>query len=302
MIKGLFRFVLIVFGVLFAIILVFFLWFRWANHTNGTIVSSGTERSYLLYVPDSYDAAAPTPLVITLHGFAQWPAHQMGLSHWNELADEYGFIVVYPEGRKFPLRWQAGSANSTPGGIQEDIQFISDLIDTLQAEYNIDPARIFTNGMSNGAGMTFVLSCELSERIAAMGLVAGAYAYPWEVCAPARQTPAMVFHGTEDQIVPFGGSIEPSAQMVLPDIPSWVGELAGRNGCSETVSKEAVSSDVSALLYQDCTEDVVFYTIQGGGHTWPGGEGLPYWLTGYTSMQIDATRMLWDFFQVHPLE
>ena len=83
--------------------------FSIVDKTNGSIVSSGLERTYLLYVPASYDPSAPTPLVISLHGFVEWPAHQMQISGWNELADEHGFIVVYPSGTKFPRRWQAGS-------------------------------------------------------------------------------------------------------------------------------------------------------------------------------------------------
>ena len=72
------------------------------NRTNGKIVSSGIVRKYLLYVPESYNPTTPTPLVISMHGFAEWPAHQMRISHWNDVADEYGFIVVYPSGTQGP--------------------------------------------------------------------------------------------------------------------------------------------------------------------------------------------------------
>ena len=69
------------------------------DRTNGTILSSGVERRYLLYVPSTYDRAKPTPLVISLHGVAVWPAQQMHMTHWNRLADEFGFIVAYPAAR-----------------------------------------------------------------------------------------------------------------------------------------------------------------------------------------------------------
>ena len=85
------------------------------NRTNGTIVSSGERRSYLLYVPRTYDPSTPTPLVISLHGYSEWPAHQMQMTHWNDLAGQYGFIVVYPSGTRFPKRWRAaGKRRSTP--------------------------------------------------------------------------------------------------------------------------------------------------------------------------------------------
>src|SRR5207244_13253693 len=75
------------------------------DRTNGSIVSSGKPRSYLLYVPPSYDRTKPTPLVISMHGAAGWPAQQMNLSGWNRLAESQGFIVVYPSGSDVPKIW-----------------------------------------------------------------------------------------------------------------------------------------------------------------------------------------------------
>ncbi|PYR36837.1 MAG: hypothetical protein DMF90_08820, partial [Acidobacteria bacterium] len=69
------------------------------NRTNGTLTTSaGQTREYILYVPKSYDRAKPAPLVISIHGAANWPSFQMNLSQWNSLADEHGFIVAYPAG------------------------------------------------------------------------------------------------------------------------------------------------------------------------------------------------------------
>src|SRR5207244_6421187 len=75
------------------------------DRTNGTVVSSGKPRSYLLYVPQSYDRAKPTPLVISMHGAAGWPAQQRNLSGWNRLAESQGFIVVYQSGRDVQKIW-----------------------------------------------------------------------------------------------------------------------------------------------------------------------------------------------------
>ncbi len=273
--------------------------FRLANRTNGSLVSSGKRRRYLLYVPKSYNPAIPAPLVITIHGFAQYPAHQMGLTRWNELANEHGFLVVYPAGTGFPLRWHAGGRFGA--GVAAEVRFFSDLIDKLQAEYNIDPSRIYANGLSNGGGMTFVLSCELSERIAAAGLVASAHQYPWDACRPARPVPTIVFHGTADPIVPFAGGRSGGPGLPFPAIPEWVEVLA--RSCGSTGTPEPLPSRgaVSGVAYTHGAADVVFYTIAGGGHTWPGGQELPRWLTGPTSQDIDATRVMWDFFTAHPL-
>ncbi len=287
---------LIFLGLLMVLILSAWIVFKVQDRTNGTMVSSGEKRAYLLYVPKSYDPAQPTPLVITIHGFAQWPAHQMHISRWNDLAEEYGFIVAYPSGTRFPKRWRV-NAMQDPSA---DIQFISDLIDRLQADYNIDATRIFANGLSNGGGMTFQLACAMADRIAATGIVAGALSTSWENCRPGRPVPLMIFHGTADPIVPYGGG---SFRRVgkFPPIPEWVAALARRNGCQEAACPIPPVGAVSGVEYTGCAADVIFYTVQGGGHTWPGGNKIPAWIAGPTNMDVDATRMFWEFFQNHPL-
>jgi poly(3-hydroxybutyrate) depolymerase len=175
--------------------------YRLSDRTNGRLRVGEETRRYLLYVPPTYDPARPTPLVISMHGFSQWPAHQSRLTHWNTLADEYGFIVVHPSGTGFPKRWLAAD----PRADNPDVAFLAALIDQLEREYNIDPQRIYVNGLSNGGGMSFALACQLADRVAAFGSVAGAYLYPWEACQPARPVPAILFHGDADPIVPYQG-------------------------------------------------------------------------------------------------
>lgn len=296
---------LILFGVALALLLAAVIGFRLLNRTNGALVSSGVKRTYLLHVPEAYDPALPTPLVISIHGYAEWPAHQMQISHWNDLADQYGFIVVYPAGTDFPMRWRMSRQKHQDlrqGGTNPDLTFISDLIDQLEGQYNIDPARIHANGLSNGGGMSFVLSCELSERIASVGMVSGAYLLPWDECRPARKLPMIVFHGTADGVVPYYGGPSRSFNLPFPDIPKWVETAARRNGCAEHPTDLPASGDVSGVRFTDCEADVVFYTITGGGHAWPGGEPMPEIIVGYTTQDIDASRTMWEFFDGHPLK
>ncbi len=278
--------------------------FSIANKTTGQIISSGEEREYLLYVPENYDPSVPTPLIIVIHGFAQWPAHQAYVSRWNELADEQGFIVVYPSGTEYPKRWRAGGNNLGDGTLSIDTQFIADLIDKLRQQYNIDPARIYANGLSNGGGMSFLLSCELSDRIAAIGTVAGAYLYQFEECTRERPVPLIAFHGTADPIVPYLGGPSGSFDIPFPNIPAWVKGYAALNQCApQPEILPSSGNDISAKRYTGCREDseVIFYSVAGGGHTWPGGNPIPRIIAGRTSKSVDATRMMWEFFQAHPL-
>jgi len=278
--------------VLAAIILVII------NRQDGEVITSGEVRKYLLHVPDGYDPDIPTPLVISIHGFAEWPAHQMNLSHWNDLADQENFIVVYPRGTSFPLRWRTNGL----GESMLDVQFISDLIDQLQEEYNIDPQRIYANGLSNGGGMSFQLACKLSDRIAAFGGVAGAYVLAWENCETERTVPAIIFHGTADPIVPFEGGPSESFEVPFPNITEWVQQMAEKNGCDLTPETIPAMGEVSGLRYTDCDQnaDVIYYIIDGGGHSWPGGDPLPRWIVGHTSDDINATQTMWTFFEEHP--
>ena len=286
-------------AVLLALIAAIAYWL--SNHTNGTIVSSGRKRSYLLYVPKTYDPATPAPLVISIHGYGEWPAHQMQISRWNSLADQYGFIVVYPSGTGFPKRWRTRGAADSETDPLLDVTFISDLIDKLEGGYNLDPARIYANGLSNGGGMSFVLSCKLSERIAAIGTVSGAYLFAWDEYRPVRPVPVIVFHGTADAVVPYQGGPSRAFNLPFPFIPEWVAALAHHNGCSGTPQEIPARGAVSGIRYNNCTADIVFYTIAGGGHAWPGGEPMPKFIVGHTTQDIDATRVMWDFFQQHPL-
>src|SRR5205807_3763917 len=112
-------------------------------------VSSGRPRSYLLYVPPRYDRAKPTPLVISMHGAAEWPAQQMNLSRWNRLAETQGFIVVYPSGSDVPKIWHVERS----AGLMRDVRFISALIDTLEASYIITPRCIVASWLLDRRGL-----------------------------------------------------------------------------------------------------------------------------------------------------
>lgn len=269
------------------------------HRTNGEVVTGGLKRTYLFHVPKSYQPARPTPLVICIHGFGEWPAHLMEISRWNRMADEFGFLVVYPTGSGFPLHWASNARPNEGARSQRDVQFISDLIDQLAGKYNIDPKRVFANGLSNGGGMSFLLACRLSDRIAAIGGVSGAYLMPWSEYKPQRPVPAILFHGTADKVVPYHGGPSRMFRIPFPDVPEWVQSLAARNGCDPTPEKLDAEGGVSGVRYTGRTQnaEVVFYTVAGGGHTWPGGVAMPAFLLGYTSPNVDATRLMWTFFQ-----
>ena len=273
------------------------------NRDNGSFVSSGIERTYLLHVPARYDPSRPTPLVISLHGAGLWGAAQKDMSRWNEAADDEGFIVVYPSGvgGRGVRVWHVEPGNP----LGRDNVFIAELIDTLRAKYNIDERRIYANGLSNGGGMSFGLSCALSSRIAAVGLVGSAQTEAWSSCKDTSAVPMINFHGTADRFAAFGGG----TSWVLPRgraFPSqlvWTARWAKRNRCTGDPTDSAVTATVTRRAYTGCARgaDVVLYRIEGGGHTWPGGGPHPAWFVGTLDRSIDASRIMWEFFRSHPL-
>ncbi len=262
-----------------------------------TLTSDGGQRRYLLHIPPGYAAARRTPLVISLHGFASSPRQQMYFSRWDDQANRYGFITVFPEGTGFPLRWNAGANTFNGKNDAQDVQFVRDLITELSATWCIDPARIYANGLSNGGGMSNRIACEMADTVAAVGMVAGAYSAIPGGCHPARPIPVIAFHGTADTLVDYSGN----QRAGLPVIRSWAEEWAIRNGCDAEPERIEASGDASGIRFKDCTDkaEVILYTIDEGGHTWPGGRLIPF--VGKTSMDIDATDVMWQFFQAHPL-
>lgn len=297
------RWLAVILGTPLLVLAALLLVYLGANRTNGEIESSGRTRRYLLYVPESYRPERATSLVISLHGLADWPARHSSMTGWNALAEAEGFIVVYPAGTGFPRRWESLGGAGESSGAGGDVAFISDLIDALSREYNIDPDHIYVNGLSNGGGMSHLLACVLSDRIAAIGTVAGAYGLPDAECRPSRPVPVIAFHGTADPIVPYEGVQLQRPSRVLRPAAEWAAGWAARNGCDATPAGLPPVGAVSGVRYGDCDREaeVLFYTVEGGGHTWPGGEPIPAFIAGETNQDIDATRLMWDFFQAHPL-
>jgi len=299
--RGLIAVVLVLISLPVVLALVEAVSFYSTNRSNGTIVSSGVDREYLLHVPANYDRSKPTPLVITLHGASLWPAAQKQIDRWDRVADEHGFLVVYPSGLtgNGPRAWRAGREP----GLTLDVQFIADLIDTLRASYNIDPARVYANGLSNGGGMAFALACKLSNRIAAIGVVSTAIFLPWNRCTDQRAVPMIAFQGTADGAIPYLGGTSWVAPDVFPSIPGWTARCTQRNGLAASPVESTIGADVTRIEYPNCATHsaVVLYRVEGGGHTWPGGARMPEWFAGTTTNSVSASGAMWEFFREHPL-
>lgn len=273
-----------------------------------TIMVDTLEREYLLYVPAAYDGSEPWPLVFNLHGAGSNAMFQMIASGMNAVADTAHFLIAYPAGisnRSGDAGWNEPNLPE----IQDDIQFVSDMIDAISSEYMLDPARVYATGMSNGGGMSFTLACQLSDRIAAIASVAAPGTFI-EECQPSRPIPIMYIHGTADVIVPFQGGPSPVVPITFPAARDRVEFWVNNNECTEDPIitefediNTADSSTVTLEQYSNCSNaaEVFFYVITNGGHTWPGGPAAqippgfePFF--GNINQDIIASSEIWNFF------
>lgn len=266
-----------------------------------TLVTAEGMREYRLYVPSTYDPAQPTTLVLSFHGFASSPPQQEAYSAWNPISEEHGFVVVYPQGSGVPARWNTGPLFEAGFASTDDVAFVRDLIAHLTETLCIDTTHIHASGFSNGAGMANRLACEAADLIAAIGGVGGAY--PAIECTPARPVPVITFHGTDDPIVPIDGGDVGIGGGMLPAIADWTADWAARNDCDLDPANLPAIGAVTGIRYNECAGavEVIYYTIAGGGHTWPGGNGQLNFLLGPTNRDIVASELIWEFFQRHPL-
>jgi polyhydroxybutyrate depolymerase len=275
------------------------------------VTSGGEERCYLLHVPEALDTSRPVMVVLSLHGFSSRPEGQVYLTGWDEIADREGFIVVFPQGTRLPIRW---NATSLPGPeAADDVHYIRDVLADLEQLFAIDPSRIYVNGMSNGGAMTHRLACEMADVFAAAGVVAGPIIDLPSGCNPARPIPIIGFYGTDDPLVAYEGGFlsEASARRMfrveasrarLYSAQAWAAGWAERNGCRLDGAILGPGADVSAIYYSGCRDDgqVILYTVHGGGHTWPGGPDLPF--LGATTQTISASELMLEFFREHLLD
>jgi len=262
-----------------------------------TLESSGVQRAYRVYVPASYDASTPVPIVLNFHGFGSNALEQERYSDFPALAGREGFIVATPDGTNSPQRWYI-YGQLEPGYV-DDFAFVDALIDALSARYCIDPARIYATGISNGGGMTSQLACHLNGRIAAIAPVAGS-PYSELTCRGEGPMPVVAFHGTDDTLVPFEGG--PGGRLGLPINPvrDNMRQWAEHNGCNLALQTQRIADDVMLESYGGCADgaDVHLYVVEGGGHTWPGSSRNIATL-GSTTRSISATELAWRFFSEH---
>ncbi len=267
---------------------------------NEQITVDGIKRDFITYLPDIN--ATGLPVIISLHGNLGTPEGQLKLADFRPLAIREKFMIVCPAG--IDRSWNDGRATRANKKNVDDVHFINELITYILTTYKADAHRVYVTGMSNGGFMASRLACELSNRIAAVAIVAATMDKDVDY-APVKPIPVMYIHGTDDPIVPFeGGMIKKGAGGKIYGHEEALQKWASADNCNLkpiVTSLPQLVNDGTSVTKEEYTRGgakrVVGYTITSGGHTWPGGpQYLPKFVVGISSKNFDACQAICDFF------
>ena len=249
----------------------------WSAGTTKQFTVDG--RAYYVHLPASFSPTSYYPLIMYFPGKG---ATALGGEQQASGFDTLPVVTIYPEltmGTDGYTAWKGAPYSSKA----DDVKFTSDILNVVQSQLCIKRDQTYAAGMSNGGGFVSILSCELGDRFAAFGIMAGAFYAPTGSCHPPRATPIINIHSVDDSTVPYRGS----AIRRLPAIEAWVDMRARFNSCSPLPITTYQGTDMQITTWQHCTDDATIKNIRlsGVGHTWT----------------PDASQLMWQFFSQHTL-
>lgn len=186
------------------------------------VKSSGTDRSYGVHLPSSYSKDHQYPTILGFHGSSSiglFLEADTGLDGAKFTGDK---IVVYPNG----LGGAWAGANYSKATVEQDLQFVWDMLADLRKNFCVDSARIYATGMSSGGGFVDTIACNatVGGEFAAFAPASGSFYTNNDAnhgaCDPARvPTPILEFHGGADTDVKYNGGEGEGG--IEPSIPNW---------------------------------------------------------------------------------
>lgn len=263
----------------------------------GQILDNGFNREYIYYHPGT--APEQCPLIFVFHGYTGTAQGIMEYSEFNQLADEFGFAVCYPQGIEdsFGNTFFNVGYDFQNGETVDDVNYVQNLNNHLHANYSTSDQNVFSTGFSNGADFCYMLACQSSEQFKGVAPVAGMILQEiMDDCNPKNEVSIFEIHGTEDDVTYYDGDpgnidnwgAYPS---ISNNISFWT-DLFGLNILQNEALPDISANDGSTVssdkysLDESCNA-VWLYTVDGGGHDWPGAFG---------NMDISASREIWNFF------
>ena len=275
-------------------------------------------RCWQTHVPEDLDPEVVVPLIIDMHGYASDSTVHRDLSSFNDIADEDGAIVVYPDGvsgkrmeweMEENRAWNAGwcCAHSALDDI-DDVGFIEKVVNLSLEMHNIDADRIYASGWSNGCAMAQRLAMESSHVFAAVGCMAF-YLITDHVDYYAP-IPVMEVHGFLDQVVlyettaisiPFNEEMWTNPEAYDTGAIENMYEWGAHNGCSGPVETFELNALYSIQGFDNCESNasVRLMTIYAAQHNpysndVDDGTALGEIFIG-TQGLVESSHLVWDF-------
>jgi len=262
------------------------------------ITVGDVERSYIVRAPEQ--PAEPMPLLIVLHGAGRDAAAAEQATGFSDAAMANDFVVAYPNGTaanlvEGELAWNAGACCGTAArtGV-DDEAFVLAMIAELQANYDIDPTRIYLSGYSNGGMMSYRLACDHAELFAGIAVISGAVNY--SPCTPSVPMSVLIVHGTADLTVPYDGG--ETNERTAARFGQWLNtsvEYATNFWVThDECDVDAVVTELEPVTtdtYSGCTDgaEVEVVTIAEGTHTWP----------RVATLGVDGAELVLTFFALN---
>ncbi|GEM_PF-6520751 len=281
------------------------------------ILVDGAERTYDVFLPSKHDIMENLPVIINLHGTTGNKTLERSLTEFEPIAEENKIVMVYPQGSVLPTcnigpqpRWN-GNLFDAP----DDIDFISSLIDKIISDYNVDANRIYVVGRSNGGFMAYTLACELSEKVAAIASVAGAFTKNNmdNNCNANRVVPVLEIHGTADKVNSYAGFS--NCEGIYAGVDEVIEFWRAKAGCSAEFTEfnypninTTDDSTAKKITYNDCNNQVQLIVIENGGHTYPGSKSFEAFFGEFSDLlwpinfDIHASEEIWKFFKDFSLD
>lgn len=237
---------------------------------------AGGDRPVNVHVPEIYDPDVPAPLVMFLHGYGFSGDFYENAMNITATSDARGFIYLYPDGtvdQDAKVFWNATSACCNFfGSTVDDSAYLRGLLEEVADTVNIDSARVYVMGHSNGAFMANRLACDHADLIAGIVSISGTAPAS---CEPSEPVSVMQVHGTVDGTIDYNGGFIAAAYLsARASTEQW----AGLGGCSLTPRVEDEPRDVDVGVagaetivdvYDDgCTPGghAELWTVEGAGH------------------------------------
>src|SRR6185312_8624511 len=236
------------------------------------LMSGQRQRGYRLFVPPGYDGHQRLPLVLDLHGSGGSSAGQARNSGFETVSASERFIVATLDA--VDARWNV----PVQAGRNDDVKYVSDVIDHVARQVCTDEARVYATGFSGGARMTSLLGCKLGSRLAAIAPVSG-LRLPAGQCS-GRPIPVLTFHGLADPQNPYDGHAEGRGAEWLESVPDALASWAKHDACKGDAILEDPPGPLSTMRYDGCANgtEVRMIRIDGLGHTW-------------TKVEVDTTAV-----------